>query len=130
MALRRMNPTAVVAMTGVRLYPGTPLVQSLIEEGRIASGDIGLLPTFYIEPGVAEFLPRYLSEQAHAAGNWVLPGLAAPLLPSSQRILRGLGISGPLWRLLHKPWMHSLNRTRFRHPNTSWGIPHPRRRVI
>lgn len=129
-ALRRMNPTAVVAMTGVRLYPGTPLVQSLIEEGRIASGDIGLLPTFYIEPGVAEFLPRHLREQAHAAGNWVLPGLAAPLLPSSQRILRGLGISGPLWRLLHKPWMHSLNRTRFRHPNTSWGIPHPRRRVI
>jgi radical SAM superfamily enzyme YgiQ (UPF0313 family) len=129
-ALRRMNPTAVVAMTGVRLYPGTPLADSLIEEGRIAPEDLGLLPTFYIEPGVAEFLPRYLREQAHAAGNWVLPGLAAPLLPSSQRILRGLGVSGPLWRLLHKPWMHSLNRARFRRPNTSWGVPHPRRRVI
>lgn len=129
-ALRRMNPTAVVAMTGVRLYPGTPLANSLIEDGRIESDDIGLLPTFYIEPGVADFLPRHLRKQAHAAGNWVLPGLAAPLLPSSQRILRGLGVSGPLWRLLHKPWMHRLNRTRFRRPNTSWGVPHPRRRVI
>jgi len=129
-ALRRMNPTAVVAMTGVRLYPGTPLTESLIAEGRVRSEDIGLMPAFYIEPEVADFLPAYLQQQAHEAGNWVLPGLVAPLLPGSQRMLRGLGISGPLWRLLHKPWMLSLNRAKFRRPNTSWGIPHPRRKVV
>lgn len=129
-ALRRMNPTAVVAMTGVRLYPGTPLSNSLIDQGRVAKHDIGLLPAFYVEPAVADFLPRYLRQQAYAAGNWVLPGLAAPILPGSQRLLRGLGVSGPLWRLLQSRWMHVLNRTRFRRPNTSWGVPHPRRKVL
>jgi len=129
-ALRRMKPTAVVAMTGVRLYPGTPLTNRLVEQGRIAKTTIGLLPAFYVEPAVADFLPGYLQQQAYAAGNWVLPGLAAPILPGSQRLLRGLGISGPLWRLLQNRWMHALNRTRFRRPNTSWGVPHPGRKVI
>jgi radical SAM superfamily enzyme YgiQ (UPF0313 family) len=128
--LRRMNPTAVVAMTGVRLYPGTPLTNSLIDQGRIAASAIGLLPAFYVEPEVADFLPGYLQQQAYEAGNWVLPGLAAPILPGSQRLLRGLGISGPLWRLLQNRWMHVINRSRFRRPNTSWGVPHPRRRVV
>jgi len=129
-ALRRMNPTAVVAMTGVRLYPGTPLSNSLIEQGRVAQHAIGLLPAFYVEPEVADFLPGYLLQQAREAGNWVLPGLAAPILPGSQRLLRGIGISGPLWRLLQNRWMHVLNRTRFRRPTTSWGVPHPRRKVV
>jgi radical SAM superfamily enzyme YgiQ (UPF0313 family) len=129
-ALRRMNPTAVVAMTGVRLYPGTPLTNNLVAQGRIAASAIGLLPVFYVEPEVAAFLPGYLQQQAYEAGNWVLPGLATPILPGSQRLIRGLGISGPLWRLLQNRWMHVINRTRFRRPNTSWGVPHPRRKVV
>jgi radical SAM superfamily enzyme YgiQ (UPF0313 family) len=118
-ALRRMRPTAVVAMTGVRLYPGTPMTNSLIVQGRVAKDAIGLVPVFYIEPEVADFLPRYLRRHALEAGNWVLPGLATPILPGSQRLLRGLGFSGPLWRLLHNRWMHALNRPRFRRPDTS-----------
>jgi radical SAM superfamily enzyme YgiQ (UPF0313 family) len=129
-ALQRMKPTAVVAMTGVRLYPGTPLTQTLIAQGRVNPEDIGLLPAFYIEPAVAGFLPGYLQQQALQAGNWVLPGLAAPILPRSQRLLRGLGVSGPLWRLLQRRWMQRLNRSRFRQPNTSWGVPNQRRKVV
>lgn len=125
-----MRPTAVVAMTGVRLYPGTPVTNTLIEQGRISRGEIGLLPAFYIEPAVREFLPDYLCRQAHAAGNWVLPGLASPILPSSQRFLRSIGISGPLWRLLQKPWIHRLNRSKFSQPNTSWGVPNTDRKVL
>jgi radical SAM superfamily enzyme YgiQ (UPF0313 family) len=129
-ALRRMHPTAVVAMTGVRLYPGTPLTQSLISQGRVTADDVGLTPCFYIDREVRDFLPAYLQRQALEAGNWVLPGLAPPLLPASQKLLRGLGISGPLWRLLQKPLMHRLNRAKFRHASTSWGIPRPNRKVI
>ncbi len=129
-AVRRMNPTAVVAMTGVRLYPGTPLSKTLIEEGRVSADDVGLLPTFYVDPAVEDFLPIHLQKQALEAGNWVLPGLAAPILPGSQRLLRGLGISGPLWRLLQKPWMQKLNRSKFRQPNTSWGIPNRKHKKL
>ena len=86
-----------------------------------------LRPTFYTEPEVAGFLPNYLRQQATEAGNWILPGLEPPLLPLSQRILRGLGVSGPLWRLLRYPAMRRISRIKFRRPDTSWGIPNPRR---
>jgi len=129
-ALRAMRPTAVVAMTGVRLYPGTPLTRQLVAEGKIRSDEAGLLPTFYVEPEVSDFLPGYLQHQALEAGNWVLPGLSPPLLPTSQRVLRALGISGPLWRLLRFSAMRAASRTKFLRPNTSWGIPNPRRKVL
>jgi len=129
-ALRKMNPTAVVAMTGVRLYPGTPLSQALIEEGKVSETDIGLLPTFYIDPGIRDFLPGFLQQQAHEAGNWVLPGLVEPIQPGSQRLIRRLGVSGPLWRLFHRPWMQWLYRRNFKRPNTSWGVPNTSKKVI
>ncbi|NOQ88465.1 MAG: radical SAM protein [Gammaproteobacteria bacterium] len=129
-ALRKMNPTAVVAMTGVRLYPGTPLTMSLIEEGKVTADDIGLLPTFYIDPAVADFLPGFLQQQAYETGNWVLPGLVEPIQPVSQRLLRGLGIAGPLWRLFHKPWMQWFYRNNFKRTNTSWGVPNASKKVI
>lgn len=129
-ALRAMQPTAVVAMTGVRLYPGTPLADRLIAEGRVEPGAIGLEPAFYVEPAVAAFLPGYLRQQARLAGNWVLPGMEPPLLPSSQRLLRALGVSGPLWRLLRFRWMRGLSRSKFRRPTTSWGVPNQRRNLI
>ena len=129
-ALRKMKPTAVVAMTGVRLYPDTPLSLSLIEQGSLQAEDICLLPTFYIEPAVADFLPGFLRQQAYEAGNWVLPGLVEPILPVSQRVLRALGVSGPLWRLFQKPWIQRIYRNNFRRPNTSWGLPRSTRKVV
>ena len=129
-ALREMKPTAVVAMTGVRLYPGTPLSRSLIEQGRVDANDIGLLPTFYIDPAIKDFLPGFLQQQAYEAGNWVLPGLVEPIQAGSQRLIRGLGISGPLWRLFHRPWMQWLYRDHFKRPNTSWGVPNASKKVI
>ena len=129
-ALRAMRPTAVVAMTGVRLYPGTPLTNQLIAQGHLQKDEAALLPTFYIEPEVRDFLPNYLMQQARDTGNWVLPGLSPPILPSSQRLIRALGVSGPLWRLLQSPLIRALSRTKFQHPNTSWGIPNPRRKIV
>jgi radical SAM superfamily enzyme YgiQ (UPF0313 family) len=129
-AVRAMQPTAVIAMTGVRVYPGTPLAEQLIADGRISSAALGLVPAFYIEPQVSDFLPAYLTRQAREAGNWVLPGIQPPLLPTSQRMLRGLGISGPLWRLLRFSWMRRLSRGKFQRSTTSWGIPNPRRTLL
>ena len=129
-AICAMQPTAVIAMTGVRVYPGTPLAEQMVTAGRLNRAAVGLAPAFYIEPEVADFLPAYVTRQAHDAGNWVLPGIEPPLLPASQRLLRGLGISGPLWRLLRFSWMRRLSRGKFRRSNTSWGIPNPRRTLL
>jgi radical SAM superfamily enzyme YgiQ (UPF0313 family) len=129
-ALRAMQATAVVAMTGVRVYPGTPLADRLIATGKVDADAIGLKPAFYVEPEVAGFLPDYLQQQARAAGNWVLPGMEPPLLPVSQRLLRALGVSGPLWRLLRYRWMRGISRSKFHRPATSWGIPNQRRNLV
>ncbi|MGD2064313.1 MAG: cobalamin-dependent protein [Nitrospirota bacterium] len=128
-ALRLMHPTAVVAMVGVRLYPGTPITRQLAAAGRLPSGTAGLTPTFFVEPAVAELLPAYLRRQAVETGNWVLPGLVPPLLPASQRLFRALGVAGPLWRLLRSPGIRAASRSKFRRPYTSSGVPTPRRIV-
>jgi radical SAM superfamily enzyme YgiQ (UPF0313 family) len=129
-ALRGMQATAVVAMTGVRVYPGKPLADRLIAAGKVDADAIGLKPAFYVEPEIAGFLPHYLQQQARAAGNWVLPGMEPPLLPSSQRLLRALGVSGPLWRLLRFRWMRGVSRGKFHRLATRWGVPNQRRRLV
>ena len=70
-AMQLMRPTAVVAMTGVRVYPGTPLATQLITSGE-ADSDIGLTPAFYIEPAVKDFLPAFLQQQARSGGLFLL----------------------------------------------------------
>jgi radical SAM superfamily enzyme YgiQ (UPF0313 family) len=129
-ALRALRATAVVAMTGVRVYPGTPLARDLVAAGAVREEDITLAPCFFIDPAVREFLPGFLLRQAREAGNWVLPGLKPPLEPLSQRAIRALGIAGPLWRLLRFPLVRAASRTKFRRPATSWGIPNVARRVL
>ncbi len=113
-ALRAMRATAVVAMTGVRLYPGTPLANDLIAAGDLRESELGLMPRFHIDARVKDFLPGYLLRQAREAGNWVLPGLVRPIDPLSQRLVRALGASGPLWRLLASPLVRGFTRARFR----------------
>jgi len=103
---------------------------SLIEEGRVQQEDIGLIPAFYIDPAVIGFLPEFLIGQAHEAGNWVLHGLVEPIHPGRQRVLRGLGISGPLWRLFQKTLIRKIYSGNFKRPETSWGDPRTTRKII
>lgn len=41
---------------GIRIYPGTPLAQVAVAEGRIAAGDDLLMPRFYLARGLEEWL--------------------------------------------------------------------------
>jgi len=85
---------------GMRIYPGTPLHDLAVAEGRRADGDGGLRPAFYFAP---EIDPAWLSETvaAHAAGrrNWLLPSGSEQCLPAVQK-LRLRGRKGPLWEHL------------------------------
>jgi len=94
------RPMAVVAMAGVRLYPGTPLGDWALSSGLMKSGDDFLEPFFFIEPGVRSFLIPYLESFSAARGNWILPGVVPPLAPTTQRVIRFLGYRKPLWHLL------------------------------
>ena len=94
------RPTAVVAMAGVRVYPGTPLADSLEAEGRFEHRPDYTEPVFYVDPGVREFLFGFLEDYARRRGNWILPGIVPPMRPIVQRLIRAAGYKAPLWHLL------------------------------
>ncbi|MHB1756752.1 MAG: B12-binding domain-containing radical SAM protein [Leptospirillum sp.] len=94
------KPMAVVVMAGVRLYPRTPMGDWALETGHVKEAKDFLEPVFYIDPSVKTFLLPYLEKFAAQRGNWILPGVVAPLRPITQRLIRFVGYKKPLWHLL------------------------------
>jgi hypothetical protein len=41
---------------GIRIYPGTPLAQRAVAEGRISPDDTLLRPRFYLAPGLEPWI--------------------------------------------------------------------------
>jgi radical SAM superfamily enzyme YgiQ (UPF0313 family) len=93
-------PTAVVAMAGIRVYPGTPLADIAESRGLVPERKRYLDPLFFLEDGLDPFLVEYLTVFARKRGNWILPGIVPPLEPTTQRLIRLSGYRRPLWHLL------------------------------
>lgn len=107
------RPTAVVAMAGVRIYPGTPLAEIAQAKGMIDSPKSYLEPLFYVEQGVREILPGELIGFARNHGHWILPGLVPPMRPVTQKLFRMAGFRRPLWHLLrYAPLRERIYRDR------------------
>jgi radical SAM superfamily enzyme YgiQ (UPF0313 family) len=109
-----LRPTAVVAMTGLRIYPGTALAGLARDAGLIGERDALLTPRFYAAGALAGD-PRagWLFEhvRAVAAGRrtWFLPGARDWSAAWGPRLLRRLGKPGPLWRNFPRPrWYRYL----------------------
>jgi radical SAM superfamily enzyme YgiQ (UPF0313 family) len=93
-------PTAVTAMCGVRVYPETPIAQTLLARGEVSSPEALHEPWFYFAPAVREGLVEYVSDAARARRNWLLPGMKVNDEEAVHAQLRGRGLKGDLWRLL------------------------------
>jgi hypothetical protein len=85
-------------MCGVRVYPGTPLAQTLIERGEVPTTASLYEPWFYFAPAVREGLPDVIAEAASRRGNWLLPGNRVNDEEELLSTLRGRGLKGDLWR--------------------------------
>jgi radical SAM superfamily enzyme YgiQ (UPF0313 family) len=97
----RIQPRAVLALLGVRIYPGTSLHETAIAEGVVGREDDLLLPRFYISPAVgSEALQNSLAAHAEGRNNWVVPGLGIRSEPALLATLRRMGYRGPLWDML------------------------------
>jgi hypothetical protein len=96
----RCEPTAVIVMCGIRIYPRTPIDGQAREEGLLAVGQSLLEPRFYLAPAVRETLLERVADAAARRPNWVVPGLEINLSPRLMRRLRALGHKGPAWELL------------------------------
>ncbi len=56
---------------GIRLYPGTPLARTALEECVIRPGDDLLAPRFYMAEGLREWLPERIAAYA-SSRKWVV----------------------------------------------------------
>lgn len=97
-----LQPTAVIAMTGIRIYPGTPLYRTALDEGIINAATNLLQPVFYISPHVAETLAELVTSQAVSRKNWVVPGLEVNISDAMLDALRMFPVKGPLWKLMKR----------------------------
>jgi len=105
----RAEPTAVIGMTGIRIFPGTPLYLRAIED-RIITPETPLLePVFYISPAIGEGLRELVTEEALKRRNWVVPGLEINMSDAMLAAMRGFKVRGPLWKLMKR-----LGRNRVR----------------
>ena len=103
-----LAPTAVVAMVGMRIYPGTRLAELAREAGVIGERQPLLEPRFYAagyeagDPRVA-WLPGLVGAAAAARRSWFLPGARDWSAAWGPRLLRRFGRPGPLWRNFPRP---------------------------
>ena len=97
-----IGPKAVVAMTGIRIYPGTEMERIASREGLITPGEEMLRPRFYFH-GKDEGLLQMIAGIAAARRNWFLPGGRDWSSAIGTRLLRLVHRVGPLWRTFKEP---------------------------
>ncbi len=97
-----LEPTAVIAMTGVRIYPGTTLHRTALEEGIVTKDTDLLTPFFYLAPAIKERLSELVTEQAMLRKTWIVPGLEINISDAMLEALRMFKVRGPLWKLLKR----------------------------
>jgi radical SAM superfamily enzyme YgiQ (UPF0313 family) len=93
----RIKNAVILAVAGMRIYPGTRLYQQALAEGCIGRDNDLLRPTYYLAPGLSvDSIFAQLTEFARLAPNWIV-GDPAPAYMSLIGRLRKKGAVGPLW---------------------------------
>jgi radical SAM superfamily enzyme YgiQ (UPF0313 family) len=100
-AIKRLQGDAVIAMLGIRIYPGTELENTSVEDGIISKDDDLLEPRFYISRGIlVKELIDAVSGFAKQNPQCVVPGLGIRSSEEMYAILRKHYREGPLWGYL------------------------------
>jgi len=98
--MEEVQPTAVIAMTGIRILPGTEMVEIALRDGQIDADDNLLHPKFYVAPSLGDELIDRIEAYARAHSNWIVPGKGIKTNVQVLQKLRERKIKGQLWRLL------------------------------
>lgn len=97
-----INPTAVIAMTGIRIFPGTAIYQQALADGIIAPDASLLEPFFYLSPGIRDTICDIVSREAGQRRNWVVPGMEINISDAMLQAVRHFQVKGPLWKLMKR----------------------------
>jgi radical SAM superfamily enzyme YgiQ (UPF0313 family) len=98
--MEELRPTAVIAMTGIRILPGTGMVEVARRDGQLDPDDPLIEPRFYVSPALGDALIDRIDAYARQQPNWIVPGLGIKTNVAVLRRLRARRIKGQLWRLL------------------------------
>jgi radical SAM superfamily enzyme YgiQ (UPF0313 family) len=98
--MEELHPTAVIAFTGIRVLPGTGMVEIALRDGQIDADDNLLHPKFYVSPSLGDEVVERIESYARAHSNWIVPGKGIKTNITVLQRLREKKIKGQLWRLL------------------------------
>jgi radical SAM superfamily enzyme YgiQ (UPF0313 family) len=92
-----LGAPTIMAVPGMRIYPGTQLFQRALAEGQITAHTDLVKPAYYLslKLTLAEIMDR-LNRFAGEAPNWIV----GDFNPAAEKLvarLRGRGVTGPLW---------------------------------
>jgi radical SAM superfamily enzyme YgiQ (UPF0313 family) len=96
----QLDPTAIIAMLGIRIYPGTEMERISLFQGVIHQDSNLIYPHFYISPALGGRLNEMVQEKALARNRWIVPGLEINVTQNLMEQIRKFRIRGPLWELV------------------------------
>lgn len=92
-----LNPKAVIAMTGIRLYPGAELTALAQDQGYLEPGQSLLEPCFFFSDMSPTRLVTEVVQKASGRHNWFFPGHRNWSESISPGLLNLIRSKGPLW---------------------------------
>jgi radical SAM superfamily enzyme YgiQ (UPF0313 family) len=93
----RLQGAVIMAVVGMRIYPGTALAARALREGGLAPGTDLLKPAYYLASGLSQdTVFEQLHDFAHRSPNWIV-GDPTPEYSRMVQRLRSRGVVGPLW---------------------------------
>ena len=95
-----LEPTAVITMTGIRIYPHTALHRTAIDEGVVQESTSLLEPVFYISPAIQNSFADLITSEAMKRKNWIVPGLEVNASSAMLEAIRMFKVKGPLWKMI------------------------------
>jgi radical SAM superfamily enzyme YgiQ (UPF0313 family) len=95
-----LDPTAIIAMLGIRIYPGTEMERTALAEGVIDQHSNLIFPHFYVAPALKGRLEEIIREKALRRNRWIVPGLEINITQNLMEGIRKFGLRGPLWELV------------------------------
>jgi radical SAM superfamily enzyme YgiQ (UPF0313 family) len=110
-----LDPTAIIAMLGIRIYPGTEMERAALAEGVIDQHSNLIFPHFYIAPALKGRLEEIIREKALRRNRWIVPGLEINITQNLMEGIRKFGLRGPLWELvgrMKRPRVRPLRDTK------------------
>jgi radical SAM superfamily enzyme YgiQ (UPF0313 family) len=95
-----IDPTAVICMIGIRIFPHTRIAAIAMEEEITDASENYLKPAFYLSPAVADEILPFVENFSKKHPTWIFPGFNINMYTKLQQKLRRFGLKGPLWEYM------------------------------